>query len=170
MNKVLILSDSHGLTDEMTEIINRHHVDHVIHCGDSELKDSNPIFNDVIVVAGNCDVFGSFPSHENLELNGLQFLVTHGHLYGVKRGLLNLAYHAQEKGAQVVCFGHTHIADAEKISGQLFINPGSIRLPQARSEKTYAILTWETLDEMTVYFHTTEGQLIEDMTYVTSLS
>jgi len=170
MNKILILSDSHGLRDEITQIRNQHHVDHVIHCGDSSIDDTDPVLQDMIVVNGNCDFFGSFPNDEHLKLNGLDFLITHGHLYGVKSGLLNLTYRAEELQAQVVCYGHTHIAGAEKIGKQLFINPGSIRLPKGRSEKTYAILAWDSIDEVTVNFYTTSGQVIEEMTYTTSLA
>lgn len=36
--KILICSDSHGLTDELIELKKRHgDMDYYIHCGDSEL-------------------------------------------------------------------------------------------------------------------------------------
>ena len=38
-------------------------------------------------------------------------------------------------GAQVACFGHSHVLGAELIDGVLFINPGSILLPRQRVEK-----------------------------------
>ena len=54
--------------------------------------------------------------------------------------LQTLAYHAEEVGAQVACFGHSHVLGAELLDGILFINPGSILLPRSRVEKTFALL------------------------------
>src|SRR5690625_2805677 len=116
MNKVLILSDSHGLRDEITQIRNQHHVDHVIHCGDSSIDDTDPVLRDMIVVNGNCDFFGSFPNDEHRKLNGLDFLITHGHLYGVKSGLVNLSYIAEERKGQGVWYSPQNIAGGEKRS------------------------------------------------------
>ena len=53
---------------------------------------------------------------------------------------MNLKYKAQEVNADIVCFGHSHVLGAEVIEGTLFLNPGSIRLPRERLEKTYVIL------------------------------
>jgi putative phosphoesterase len=53
---------------------------------------------------------------------------------------MNLKYKAQETGADIVCFGHSHILGAEVIDHTLYLNPGSIRLPRERLEKTYVIL------------------------------
>jgi hypothetical protein len=53
---------------------------------------------------------------------------------------MKLKYKAQEVKADIVCFGHSHVLGAEVIDGTLFINPGSIRLPRERTEKTYVIL------------------------------
>src|SRR5690625_5557039 len=46
---------------------------------------SDPVLRDMIVVNGNCDFFGSFPNDEHRKLNGLDFLITHGHLYGDRK-------------------------------------------------------------------------------------
>lgn len=170
MTKVLILSDSHGLTKEIVEIKNRHHLKYMIHCGDSELSMEDPVLEDIIKVRGNCDYDSGFPDEKIIKLDSLTFLITHGHLHDVRSGLTNLSYRATEKNAQIVCFGHTHIAGAKKRGHQIFINPGSIRLPRNRSEKTYAILEWETHDKIQVLFYNTNGKLIEDLTYITDLN
>lgn len=169
VTKVVILSDSHGLTKEIQHIKNREKADFVIHCGDSELREDAKELENVITVAGNCDFNGKFPNEQKKEINGLTFFVVHGHLHNVKMNLMNLAYSAEEKSADIVCFGHSHIAGAEKVNQKLFLNPGSIRLPRTRSEKTYAIITWETNEEIAVDFITLEGKKVEELSFVTSL-
>ena len=74
--------------------------------------------------------------------------------------LQTLAYHAEEVGAQVACFGHSHVLGAELIEGVLFINPGSILLPRQRVEKTFALLEMDE-NQMEVRFETLDGQLVE---------
>lgn len=170
MHKILILSDSHGLTDEIAEIEKNHQVDYMIHCGDSELDMDAPELQNFIKVGGNCDIDSRYPEEQTIEINNRICFITHGHLQGVKRGLMNLTYRAMERDATVVCFGHTHFAGADRIGNQLFINPGSIRLPNNRPEKTYAILEWGNTDDVKVLFYTTTGELVEDLTYQTVFS
>ncbi|NSL51561.1 metallophosphoesterase family protein [Calidifontibacillus erzurumensis] len=157
--KVLIVSDSHGLKEELIELKNRYmtEVDAMIHCGDSELESSSNELSGFLVVKGNCDFDRSFPSDQLVNLNHLPFYITHGHLYNVKMTLLNLRYRAEEVGAKIVCFGHSHIAGAELIDGILFINPGSIRLPRMRKEKTYSILEIDDNKNAIVRFYSIDG-------------
>ena len=62
-------------------------------------------------------------------------MVTHGHLFNVKSGLMKLRYKALEQNANIVCFGHSHILGIEKVDDILFINPGSIRFPREGEKK-----------------------------------
>lgn len=142
MSKVLIVSDSHGLTKELRVIRERHldEVDLMIHCGDSELSPDDQAISGYLTVMGNCDFGGGYPLETISEVAGLKFFITHGHRYSVKSSLMNLKYKAQEVSANIVCFGHSHVLGAEVIDGVLFLNPGSIRLPRERFEKTYIIL------------------------------
>jgi uncharacterized protein len=142
MNKLLVVSDSHGLTAELADIKAKHsgEVDMMIHCGDSELPANAPELEGLVVVRGNCDMEDQFPEMVVHEMGGTRILVTHGHLFNVKQSLLKLTYQALENEAQIVCFGHSHILGAELINDVLFLNPGSIRLPRLRKEKTYCIL------------------------------
>ncbi|MBP1968821.1 putative phosphoesterase [Virgibacillus natechei] len=165
MTKVLILSDSHGLTNEVAEIKKRHQLKNMIHCGDSELDMDAPELDGFLKVGGNTDHDSRLPEEQNPTINDVNFYVTHGHLYDVKANLLTLAYRAEEVDASVVCFGHTHIAGVEQVGNRLFINPGSIRLPKKRSEKTYAILEWESQIDVIVTFYTIDGEVIEDLSH-----
>ncbi|WP_342432504.1 metallophosphoesterase [Neobacillus sp. FSL H8-0543] len=141
MGKVLVVSDSHGLTKELEVIRERHmnEVDLMIHCGDSQLMADNKAITGYLSVLGNCD-FSGYPLETITEISGRKIFVTHGHRYSVKTSLMNLVYKAEEVNADIVCFGHSHILGAEVIDDRLFLNPGSIRLPRERLEKTYVIL------------------------------
>ncbi len=165
------MSDSHGWSQEVNTIRQRYvgKVDQMIHCGDSELEMDAPGLQDFMKVAGNCDMDARFPDEVDFSVGDLTFFVTHGHLFRVKSTLMPLSYRADELDAQVICFGHSHIAGAERVENKLFINPGSIRLPRVRPEGTYAILSWETKAEITVEFFDFSGNKINDLTYVTSL-
>lgn len=169
MPKVLIVSDSHGSTNELTEIKARHALTYMIHCGDSELDIDEPEMDGFIKVTGNCDFDTRYPQEQTSLIEGLRFFITHGHRHQVKSNLMTIAYRAEEEKAQVVCFGHTHIAGAEKVGNQLLVNPGSILLPRMRNEKTYAIMEWDTLDEIRVDFYTVTGDFIEDLSINISL-
>ncbi|KOP83643.1 metallophosphoesterase family protein [Cytobacillus solani] len=168
--KILIVSDSHGLTEELLEIKARyaHEVQMMIHCGDSELQADEEALENFHVVQGNCDFIGTFPEDLIKELGGLRVFVTHGHRYGVKSTLLNLSLRAQEAAANIVCFGHSHFLGAEMIEGIMFINPGSIRLPRGRTEKTFVILELSE-NEMKLHVHDLTHGKLDDLTQVFSL-
>ncbi|WP_338079335.1 metallophosphoesterase [Aquibacillus halophilus] len=165
------MSDSHGLEKEVSMIKQRHinEVDQMIHCGDSELEMDSDELDHFMKVAGNCDMDTRFPNELDFVVDEIGFFVTHGHLFQVKSTLMPLSYRAEELGAHVICFGHSHIAGAEQSGNQLFINPGSIRLPRGRQEGTYAILSWESRKNILVEFFDINGELVNDLVYKTSL-
>lgn len=165
MNKVLIVSDSHGLTIELEKLKDRHLLAEKIHCGDSELPTDASQLIGFTTVKGNCDWQGDFPLEEVIEIGGLRFFITHGHLYDVKTTMLTLQYKALEVGADVVCFGHSHIAYAEKVGEQLFINPGSIRLPKRFREPSYVLMEWYESTEVKVRFYGVHGDEIIHFPY-----
>jgi uncharacterized protein len=140
--KVLIVSDSHGLTSELEKLTMKHNgeVDLFIHCGDSELEANHPAIKNFIIVRGNCDIDTRIPEENLKDFGGHKIFITHGHRYSVKNSLMKLSYRASEVSADIVCFGHSHQLGAEMVKSTLFINPGSIRLPRGRVERTYVIL------------------------------
>jgi putative phosphoesterase len=142
MTKIFIMSDSHRLTNEVEMLKEKHRaeVDFMIHCGDSELSSDRPELAGFVTVRGNCDHDMGFPEEAVVEAGGRKIFVTHGHLFAVKSTLMNLYYRARELGADIVCFGHSHMLGMEMVDDILFINPGSVRLPRGRKEQTYVIL------------------------------
>ncbi|GGB48869.1 metallophosphoesterase family protein [Fictibacillus barbaricus] len=165
MAKALIVSDSHGLTEELITLKDRHKsdMDLLIHCGDSELSTNAEELSGYVTVRGNMDFLGRDFPNEAIEMLGDKCIyITHGHLYDIKMSYLSLAYRAEETGASIACFGHSHVAEAFEREGMIFINPGSIRLPRGRFEKTYAIL--EVEDKLvSVTFYSLDGIRIEQL-------
>ncbi|RKD28983.1 metallophosphoesterase [Thermohalobacter berrensis] len=147
--KILVVSDTHGDIHKCTEILEKEKsVDLFIHLGDYT-KDVNQIkekFNITILnVRGNCDYLDyNTPEEEIIKVNGKRILLTHGHRYGVKRGLQNLYYRSKELELDAVFFGHTHIPTLRNFDNILFFNPGSISRPRGRNlDKTYGLITIE---------------------------
>lgn len=149
--KFLIISDSHGLNFELQQFLERYRetVDAIIHCGDSELFAKQFVQANIYAVRGNCDFDSSFPEEITEEFGALRVFITHGHRYNVKMSYVPLSYRADELGANLVCFGHSHVAVAFVEQGTLYINPGSIRQARGRRERTYCILEW--IDETSAH-------------------
>lgn len=121
---LLILSDSHGRPDRITEAIRRVQPDGILFAGDGlrdlatcELPESTeacPLW----AVKGNCDwllsplvIRNTVLEAEDEELicvEGIRILLTHGHKYGVKGGLGSAIARAVSRDADVLVFGHTH--------------------------------------------------------------
>jgi uncharacterized protein len=163
MAKVLIVSDSHGQRSELEELKNRHEheVELMIHCGDSELSSGDIELQSFSVVGGNCDFESKLESELIHDVEGYRFFITHGHLHSVKSSLMKLLYRAEELNAQIICFGHSHILGAEMVRNKLFINPGSLRLPRGRKERTYVILEIKgDVIELLVYDYD-QGEMVE---------
>ena len=103
--------------------------DYVFFLGDGCMRLGDMLFHKgLVAVKGNCDD-ALFPREQIVEIEGVRCLLTHGHMYGVKRDLLPLYYHAKELGCGLVCYGHTHYASVEKVDDITFINPGAIHSP-----------------------------------------
>ncbi|WP_017726681.1 metallophosphoesterase family protein [Halalkalibacterium ligniniphilum] len=165
--KALIISDSHGLKKELLDVIERHRdeVDVILHCGDSELDGAASELSDVNTVRGNCDIGTDFPEEYTESFQGFKVFVTHGHLYNVKMTYVPLSYRAEEVEAQMVCFGHSHVATSFQENGVIYVNPGSIRLPRARKEQTYCIAE-VTDDKVQLLFYDRSGEFIPDLSAV----
>lgn len=169
-HEIIIVSDSHGLTKELDLIKERHNVAAYIHCGDSELTYNHPSLKNFTIVRGNCDVETSFEIEEIMELQRLKIFITHGHLYNVKSHIMNLSYRAQELDAKIICYGHSHHAGVQKVGEQIFINPGSIRYPRGRTEKTYALMIIDSsLQQISITFYTLAGEMMNSLYYESSL-
>lgn len=129
--KILVLSDSHGDADSILCAVSKNDPDKLIFLGDGA-SDLNAAISrrpglDCFSVSGNCDITRPSPRELLLDIEGFRILATHGDKYHVKNGLLTLNYRANEKDADIVLFGHTHVPYCEDSDGVWYLNPGSCR-------------------------------------------
>ena len=132
--KALVISDSHGAREKLSALMVLSEVsikpDALIFCGDG-IHDVFPYRQAVPLwwaVRGNCDITfpPGIPVDRTERMNDLWVYIAHGHTLRVKQGLLLFSYRAQEVGAKIACFGHTHHAAAEWKDGILLLNPGAL--------------------------------------------
>ena len=130
MLKAAVFSDTHGNTAPMLEAARGSGADVFIHLGDHdrdavELRRAFPEVP-LYSVCGNCDLNPLAPERLLVQLGPVKAFLTHGHLYGVSRAQADwLVYAAQEQGAQIAMFGHTHRAMQTQRGGVLVMNPGT---------------------------------------------
>ena len=131
--RVGVFSDSHGDHEALDELLERMgFLDAACFLGDvardaehlRERLEAMPNQPPLYAVRGNNDYYSTctLPWDLLIELGGVRIYMTHGHRLV---SLMNLAYKAQECGAQVALFGHTHQALCETVQGVLLLNPGS---------------------------------------------
>lgn len=127
--KILVFSDSHGELRYMEKAVFDETPDYIFHLGDKTMDGEKlrEMFYRIpfISVPGNCDFAGIEPPVRIEELGGIRFLITHGHLHGVKTGMLRFLLAAKQAQAQVAVFGHTHLAAYEQVDGIHILNPGA---------------------------------------------
>jgi len=136
--KLGVLADSHrSKTNLRLALEKMQDCDYIIHCGDhdSDMEDSGVPSSKLIVVSGNCDHCSFNPSDRIIEKEGVKLLITHGDGYGVKFSLMRLFLKAQEIGAKLVLYGHTHAQKLDEKDGITLLNPGALK------NGAYAIVT-----------------------------
>lgn len=132
MMQMLILSDSHGDSSRLREVLLRHPQAAVVcYLGDGarEAADIPALLPTAVCLAvrGNCDLACELPYVRLERCGGKRLLLTHGHLYHVKGGLDTLRYAAEEQAADIVLFGHTHVPYEQYADGRYFFNAGALR-------------------------------------------
>jgi len=145
--RILIISDSHAVTRNIDYALLAHpEARHVFFLGDNvrdkeNVKIYHPdrIFH---IVHGNCDYDSAYPSVDTVTLGGKKIIFTHGHNFAVKSGSAVLLSKAKNAGADIVLYGHTHVAKAEYIDGIYAVNPGSIAHSR-EGNNSYAVIDIE---------------------------
>ena len=160
---LLVVSDSHGRSDILRAIVERFgkKCDALVFCGDgigdlcscleSARKNKrlmSAIPPVVVFVRGNGDYpefpFGggeiTVPLRAVFKAAGMNIMATHGHSEGAYYGLGRMTQEAQEIQADVVFYGHTHIAARQEDECAFFINPGSCSHPRGGQPPSFAIV------------------------------
>ena len=128
--RVAVFSDTHGVTSPMVQAVRNTMPDALVHLGDYE-RDAEVLlreFPDIPLyhVCGNCDFAAKAPTRLAVQLGPVTAFLTHGHLYHVDYSRVDsLVYAAQEAGAQLALYGHTHSALHRDVGGVKVVNPGT---------------------------------------------
>lgn len=156
--KIIVMSDSHGDRSTIENIVGQQGAAH-FHCGDSELPYHDPIFRSMYKVGGNCDMDSAYPKEVEVMVEDQKIYAVHGHRHDVKHSLMSLFYDAQEKGANIALFGHSHLYGAEMKEGILMVNPGSTLLPRGGNPPTYAVI--EFSESIKVTFKNMDDEVVD---------
>lgn len=139
-----IMSDSHGNWAAIDNAVSMaQKMDMWLHCGDC-LPDAEYLQElvgvPVYAVAGNCDWPGKNTTYEKIvDAEGHRIFITHGHNYGVRYTQEYIMEAAENHGADIAVFGHTHMV--EYIPGNtLVINPGSVSRPRDETRASFMIM------------------------------
>lgn len=156
--RIIVFSDSHGNYDVLEKIMERHKDDGdiFIHLGDGEkeLELIQYVYNDkkIYFVSGNCDWGSDRPDYDIVKLGDKIAFITHGARFGVKNNLDALKLYARKNNANILLFGHTHIAFTDYEDGLFIMNPGSCGRPR-EGLPSYGIID---IGENGIAMHTAE--------------
>jgi len=144
--KVLVMSDTHGYIFNARKAIERNpDIEMVLHLGDycRDAVQLSQLFPNIKFeyVYGNSDIrIGTICAEKTIEIEGKRVFMTHGHKYSVKWDYNRILAQAKIENAEVILFGHTHIAVVDNVKNTLIMNPGSISESRSNKPESYAIL------------------------------
>lgn len=133
--RLLVVSDSHGRSGNLFEIIERHIKDaNMIIClGDcndgDDFENAELFFGDKIRikrVAGNTDWYSTKPTVDFVNAGGKRVMFCHGHTFHVKMGTYDIMSEASRQKTDIVLFGHTHTPYRDYVDGVHYLNPGAV--------------------------------------------
>ena len=111
--KIVVVSDNHGRTEPLEQILELHRdADVFIHCGDSELPPQ--FLQGYVCVRGNNDFYYEYPEMKILELENHRMMIVHGHHHLYMGQLDMLVSKARRQGCDFVFYGHTHIFSSQQ--------------------------------------------------------
>ena len=162
---ILILSDSHNNRNAVHKILQQHeaHCHAAVFCGDGARDFLSQVSLPCAVVRGNNDSslchihtgtaerIESLNAIEWFTVCGKRIMLTHGHLF---YDTMRLVYAAQEQTADIILYGHTHIAHAQWQQNTLLLNPGSCSLPRNGQSPAFCILSLALHKTPEYYFYT----------------
>ena len=158
--KILVVSDSHGRSENLRDAINIENPDVIYHLGDGQgVEDDIWMMSEAPVecVCGNCDFGANLPSEVVLEVGKHVILLTHGHYYGVSYDYDGITEAAKAKGCDVILYGHTHVPTIDHYGEFIIANPGSISFPrQSGRERTYMTILVDNEGELKFDLHSLE--------------
>lgn len=131
---LLVVSDTHGHADRLSEVLARTRPGVLLFLGDSlrDLGRADLGSLSVRAVRGNCDLCGAEVPLTRVEIFGkYRIFLTHGHRFGVKSSIDSLVAAAAAEDADAALYGHTHVPFAAVLPAGERFGGGSLRKPLA---------------------------------------
>ena len=151
---ILVISDTHGRLDNFREVMRLDGpFDMILHLGDAchdeeDIREIAGVRCPVAVVRGNCDFMSSEPATRDFKIGRYKIHMEHGHL--LPNSLQSISYKAEELGADIMFFGHTHSPLLIWQGNVRIINPGSLSRPrQSGGNPTYLLMDVDGDGEIT---------------------
>lgn len=139
--KILVLSDSHNGFSFGKFLSTVNGADIVVHLGDGDRDkaDLAAVLNvPFYALRGNCDFSGLREAY--FAAGKFNILALHGDSFFVKSDLSYLRRYAEDRNADIVLYGHSHIPSIDWFDGKLFVNPGSLCRPRDGYKPTYCVI------------------------------
>ena len=150
--KILVVSDTHRKNENYFKVLEMHHPDMVIHCGDSEGSEyaiTEAAQCPVKIVLGNNDFFSDLPREQEFNIGKYKVWLTHGHNYYVSMGSETINKEAVARRMDIVMYGHTHRPEIDREGEVIAINPGSLSYPRQEGHRpSYVIMEIDRNEEL----------------------
>lgn len=142
--RIVVLSDSHGNPGILRKIAQSQASAEVfIHLGDGERDFAalEELYPDKLLrgVRGNTDWGSASKLMDMLTVEKKRILFAHGHTFQVKQSEDMILAEARLARADIVLFGHTHVAMTNYVDGIYLLNPGSVSQPR-NGKPTYGLI------------------------------
>lgn len=150
--KILIVSDTHRKNENYFKLLEMHHPDMVIHCGDAEGSEyalTQAADCPVKIVLGNNDFFSDLPREQEFNIGKYKVWLTHGHNYYVSMGSETIKKEAAARQMDIVIYGHTHRPEVDLSGKVIALNPGSLSYPRQEGRRpSYIIMEMDREEEL----------------------
>lgn len=141
--KVIVVSDTHKKNDGFYKVVEMHHPDMVIHCGDAEGYEeefARAVKCPLKIVLGNNDFFSDLPREQEFNIGKYRIWLTHGHNYYVSMNPELIKKEAIARRMDIVIYGHTHRPMVDVGEDVIAINPGSLSYPRQEGRRPSYII------------------------------
>lgn len=144
-----VFSDSHGDNLSLARAVDSASLQTVIHgalhLGDfsadlSIIQKMKPLWPAYAVRGNNDWDIAGVNDELIVAVGATKVYLAHGHRHSASVRVRKLAQRAASLSANVVCFGHTHVALVNEVDDILVVNPGSCAYPREDAGPSYAIL------------------------------
>ncbi len=155
---ILVVSDTHNNIALFRKVLAENKSDMLIHLGDywedsqkANFKDYSKSLYRVPGIYHPGYRNGNLPAIEDLDLHGIPVKLVHN--------IEDINF--SKTSNQVIFYGHTHIAQVSRYSGNILINPGHLKLDEDRGQLASFVKLILGKNDLTVEMHEVVSGLVQ---------